>query len=164
VTDHTGVDTHSGGRRHGARPGGILGGSCPESPHGPDVNVAARGCGVARRAFELGVSYAQQRETFGQKIVDHQAVLLRLADMAVKVEAGHEMMVKAARRKDSGQRNDLEAGMAKYLASQYSSQVVEDSFRITTPATATPRSTRSSGSTARPRCCSSARARPTSSG
>ena len=94
------------------------------------VNVAARGCGVARRAFELGVSYAQQRETFGKKIAEHQAVLFRLADMAVKVEAAHEMMVKAARKKDSGERNDLEAGMAKYLASEYCSQVVEDSFRI----------------------------------
>ena len=94
------------------------------------VNVAARGCGVARRAFELGVAYAQQRETFGKKIVDHQAVLFRLADMAVKVEASHEMMVKAARKKDSGERNDLEAGMAKYLASENCAQVVEDSFRI----------------------------------
>ncbi|MCU1535807.1 MAG: acyl-CoA dehydrogenase protein [Humibacillus sp.] len=94
------------------------------------VNVAARGCGVARRAFELGIAYAQQRETFGKKIVEHQAVLFRLADMAVKVEAGHEMMVKAARKKDAGERNDLEAGMAKYLASEYCSQVVEDSFRI----------------------------------
>ena len=94
------------------------------------VNVAARGCGVARRAFELGIAYAQQRETFGKKIVDHQAVLFRLADMAVKVEAAHEMMVKAARKKDSGERNDLEAGMAKYLASENCAQVVEDSFRI----------------------------------
>jgi alkylation response protein AidB-like acyl-CoA dehydrogenase len=94
------------------------------------VNVAARGCGVAHRAFELGIAYAQQRETFGKKIVDHQAVLFRLADMAVKVEAAHEMMVKAARKKDSGERNDLEAGMAKYLASEYCAQVVEDSFRI----------------------------------
>ena len=94
------------------------------------VNVAARGCGVARRAFELGISYAQQRETFGKQIVEHQAVLFRLADMAVKVEAGHEMMVRAARKKDSGERGDLEAGMAKYLASEYCSQVVEDSFRI----------------------------------
>jgi len=94
------------------------------------VNVAARGCGVARRAFELGVAYAQQRETFGKKIADHQAVLFRLADMAVKVEASHEMMVKAARKKDSGERNDLEAGMAKYLASENCAQVVEDSFRI----------------------------------
>ncbi|MDQ2755786.1 MAG: acyl-CoA dehydrogenase family protein [Actinomycetota bacterium] len=94
------------------------------------VNVAARGCGVARRAFELGISYAQQRETFGKKIAEHQAVLFRLADMATKVEAAHQMMVKAAKVKDAGQRNDLEAGMAKYLASEYCSQVVEDSFRI----------------------------------
>ena len=94
------------------------------------VNVAARGCGVAHRAFELGVAYAQQRETFGKKIADHQAVLFRLAEMATKVEAAHQMMVKAARTKDRGQRNDLEAGMAKYLASEYCSQVVEDSFRI----------------------------------
>jgi len=94
------------------------------------VNVAARGCGVALRAFELGVDYAQQRETFGKKIADHQAVLFRLAEMGTKVEAAHQMMVRAARTKDSGQRNDLEAGMAKYLASEYCAQVVEDSFRI----------------------------------
>jgi alkylation response protein AidB-like acyl-CoA dehydrogenase len=94
------------------------------------VNVAARGCGVALRAFELGVQYSQQRETFGKKIAEHQAVLFRLAEMATKVEAAHQMMVRAARKKDSGQRNDLEAGMAKYLASEYCAQVVEDSFRI----------------------------------
>src|SRR4051794_11637759 len=94
------------------------------------VNVAARGCGVANRAFELGIAYAQQRETFGKKIAEHQAVLFRLAEMATKVEAAHQMMVRAARTKDKGERNDLEAGMAKYLASEYCSQVVEDSFRI----------------------------------
>ena len=94
------------------------------------VNVAARGCGVANRAFELGIAYAQQRETFGKKIAEHQAVLFRLAEMATKVEAAHQMMVRAARTKDSGERNDLEAGMAKYLASEYCHQVVEDSFRI----------------------------------
>jgi alkylation response protein AidB-like acyl-CoA dehydrogenase len=94
------------------------------------VNVAARGCGVANRAFELGVAYAQQRETFGKKIAEHQAVQFRLAEMATKVEAAHQMMVRAARVKDKGRRNDLEAGMAKYLASEYCSQVVEDSFRI----------------------------------
>ncbi len=94
------------------------------------VNVAARGCGVALRAFELGVQYAQQRETFGKKIAEHQAVLFRLAEMGTKVEAAHQMMVKAARAKDSGQRGDLESGMAKYLAAEYCSQVVEDSFRI----------------------------------
>ncbi|HET8615603.1 MAG TPA: acyl-CoA dehydrogenase family protein [Actinomycetales bacterium] len=94
------------------------------------VNVAARGCGVAMRAFELGIAYAQQRETFGKKIAEHQAVQFRLAEMATKVEAAHQMMVKAARTKDSGERNDLEAGMAKYLASEYCAQVVEDAFRI----------------------------------
>jgi butyryl-CoA dehydrogenase len=94
------------------------------------VNVAARGCGVAMRAFELGIEYAQQRQTFGKQIAEHQAVQFRLAEMATKVEAAHQMMVMAARKKDSGERNDLEAGMAKYLASEYCSQVVEDSFRI----------------------------------
>ena len=94
------------------------------------VNVAARGCGVALRAFEVGVEYAQQRETFGKKIAEHQAVLFRIAEMGTKVEAAHAMMVRAARMKDAGERNDLEAGMAKYLASEYCSQVVEDSFRI----------------------------------
>ena len=94
------------------------------------VNVAARACGVAMRAFELGTAYAQQREAFGKKIAEHQAVLFRIAEMATKVEAAHQMMVMAARTKDSGQRNDLEAGMAKYLASEFCKEVVEDSFRI----------------------------------
>jgi len=94
------------------------------------VNVAARACGVAMRAFELGIAYAQQRESFGKKIAEHQAVLFRLAEMATKIEAAHQMTVLAARRKDAGERNDLEAGMAKYLASEYCRDVVEDSFRI----------------------------------
>jgi alkylation response protein AidB-like acyl-CoA dehydrogenase len=94
------------------------------------VNVAARGCGVAQRAFELAIRYAQQRESFGKQIAQHQAVMFRLADMATKVEASHAMMVMAARKKDSGERNDIEAGMAKYLASEYCKEVVEDSFRI----------------------------------
>ncbi len=94
------------------------------------VNVAARGCGVALRAFELGIAYAQEREAFGRPIADHQAVSFRLAEMATKVEAAHQMVVMAARRKDSGKRNDLEAGMAKYLAGEYCKEVVEDAFRI----------------------------------
>ena len=94
------------------------------------VNVAARACGLAQRAFELGVEYAQQRVTFGKPIAEHQAVAFRLADMATKVEAAHQMMVMSARKKDSGERNDLESGMAKYLASEYCKEVVEDSFRI----------------------------------
>ena len=95
------------------------------------VNVAARGLrAVASAAFELGIEYAQQREHVRQADRRAPGRAFRLADMAVKVEAAHQMMVMAARKKDSGERNDLEAGMAKYLASEYCKEVVEDSFRI----------------------------------
>ncbi|WP_028659713.1 acyl-CoA dehydrogenase family protein [Nocardioides insulae] len=94
------------------------------------VNVAARACGIAWRAFELGIDYAQQRETFGKPIAQHQAILFRLAEMATKVETSHAMMVRAARLKDSGERLDVEAGMAKMVASEYCNEVVEASFRI----------------------------------
>ena len=94
------------------------------------VNVAARACGLAIRGFELAIAYAQQRKTFGKQIADHQAVLFRLADMATKVETAHAMMVRSARLKDTGKRLDVEAGMAKMLASEYANEVVEDSFRI----------------------------------
>ena len=94
------------------------------------VNVAARGCGVAIRAFELAIDYAQTRETFGKPIAEHQAIAFKLAEMATKIEAAHTMMVKAARLKDSGARNDVEAGMAKLLASEYCMEVTQDSFRI----------------------------------
>jgi alkylation response protein AidB-like acyl-CoA dehydrogenase len=94
------------------------------------VNVAARGCGVMIRAFELAVAYAQQRKTFGRQIADHQAISFKLAEMATKVEAAHLMMVNAARLKDSGERNDVEAGMAKLLASEYCFEVTSESFRI----------------------------------
>jgi alkylation response protein AidB-like acyl-CoA dehydrogenase len=94
------------------------------------VNVAARACGVAIRAFELAVRYAQQRSTFGKPIAEHQAIAFALAEMATKVEAAHLMMVNAARLKDAGARNDMEAGMAKYLASEFCSEVTQASFRI----------------------------------
>ncbi len=94
------------------------------------VNVAARGCGVALRAFELAIGYAQQRKTFGKHIAHHQAVAFKLAEMATKIEAAHLMMVNAARLKDAGERNDVEAGMAKLLASEYCAEVTQDSFRI----------------------------------
>ena len=94
------------------------------------VNVAARACGVGLRAFELAVRYAQQRHTFGKPIAQHQAIAFQLADMATKVESAHLMMVNAARLKDSGERNDLAAGMAKYLASELCSEVTQQSFRI----------------------------------
>lgn len=94
------------------------------------VNVSARACGVAIRAFELAARYAQQRSTFGKPIAQHQAISFSLAEMATKVEAAHLMMVNAARLKDSGERNDVAAGMAKYLTSEYCSEVTQASFRI----------------------------------
>src|SRR6202035_4578363 len=97
---------------------------------GGRVNVSARSCGVSIRACELPVRYAQQRSTFGKPIAEHQAIAFQLAEMATKVEAAHLMMVNAARLKDSGERNDLAAGMAKYLSSEYCSEVTQQSFRI----------------------------------
>ncbi|ONI77196.1 acyl-CoA dehydrogenase [Actinosynnema sp. ALI-1.44] len=94
------------------------------------VNVAARACGIAIRAFELAIEYAQQRKTFGKAIAEHQAIAFKLAEMATKVEAAHLMMVNAARLKDSGARNDVEAGMAKLIASEYCAEVTQESFRI----------------------------------
>ena len=94
------------------------------------VNVAARGVGIAQRALELGLRYAQQRKTFGKQIAEHQAIQFKLADMATKVEAVRLLTLKAARLKDAGERSDLEAGMAKLFASETGKEVVEDSFRI----------------------------------
>jgi alkylation response protein AidB-like acyl-CoA dehydrogenase len=94
------------------------------------VNVAARGCGIAIRAFELAVAYAQQRKAFGKYIVGHQAIAFKLREMATKVEAAHLLMVNAARLKDRGERNDVEAGMAKLLASEYCTEVTQEAFRI----------------------------------
>ena len=113
--------------------GGVAGRGFAQMMDGVEVgrvNVAARACGVAIRAFELAVRYSQQRSTFGKPIAEHQAIAFSLAEMATKVEAAHLMMVNAARLKDSGQRNDLEAGMAKYLASEFCSEVTQASFRI----------------------------------
>jgi butyryl-CoA dehydrogenase len=94
------------------------------------VNVAARACGMMQRAFELAIAYAQQRSTFGKPLHEHQAIAFKLAEMATKVEAGHLMMVNAAKLKDAGRRNDVEAGMAKLLASEYCSEVTTEAFRI----------------------------------
>jgi alkylation response protein AidB-like acyl-CoA dehydrogenase len=94
------------------------------------VNVAARACGISLRAFELAVAYAQQRQTFGKPLHQHQAIAFKLAEMGTKIEAAHALMVNAARLKDAGQRNDVEAGMAKLLASEYCAEVVQESFRI----------------------------------
>jgi len=94
------------------------------------VNVAARACGISIRAFELAIQYAQQRKTFGKQIADHQAIAFKLAEMGTKVEAAHLLMVNAARLKDRGERNDVEAGMAKLMASEYCAEVTQESFRI----------------------------------
>ncbi|WP_019870745.1 acyl-CoA dehydrogenase family protein [Salinispora oceanensis] len=94
------------------------------------VNVAARACGISIRAFELAAAYAQQRRTFGQPLAKHQAIAFKLAEMGTKIEAAHALMVNAARLKDAGQRNDVEAGMAKLLASEYCAEVVQEAFRI----------------------------------
>jgi alkylation response protein AidB-like acyl-CoA dehydrogenase len=94
------------------------------------VNVAARACGISLRAFELAIAYAQQRRTFGQPLYKHQAIAFKLAEMGTRIEAAHALMVGAARLKDAGERNDVEAGMAKLLASEYCAEVVQESFRI----------------------------------
>jgi len=94
------------------------------------VNVAARGVGVAQRAFELAIRYSQEREAFGKPIARHQAVQFKLAEMATKIEAARLMMLSAARKKDAGERSDVEAGMAKLYASEICHEVVEDAFRV----------------------------------
>jgi alkylation response protein AidB-like acyl-CoA dehydrogenase len=94
------------------------------------VNVAARGVGIAQRALELALSYSQQRKAFGKPIAQHQAIQFKLADMATKVEAARLLTLKAARMKDAGERSDLEAGMAKLLASETGKECVEECFRI----------------------------------
>ena len=94
------------------------------------VNVAARGVGIAQRAFELALRYSQERKTFGREIAKHQAIQFKLADMATKIEAARLLTLKAARMKDAGERSDLEAGMAKLFASETGKEVVEECFRI----------------------------------
>ncbi len=94
------------------------------------VNVAARGVGIARRALELALRYSQERVAFGKPISQHQAIQFKLADMATQVEAARLLTMRAARLKDSGDRADLEAGMAKLFASEAGRFCVEESFRI----------------------------------
>ncbi len=94
------------------------------------VNVAARGVGIAQRALELALRYSQERKTFGKPIAQHQAIQFKLADMATKIEAARLVTRKACRMKDAGERSDLEAGMAKLIASETGKECVEDCFRI----------------------------------
>jgi alkylation response protein AidB-like acyl-CoA dehydrogenase len=94
------------------------------------VNIAARAVGIATRAFEEAIRYAQQRETFGKPIAQHQAVQLKLAQMATKIEAARLLTLQAAERKSAGERADLEAGMAKLFATETAEEVALEAMRI----------------------------------
>jgi len=94
------------------------------------VNVAARGVGVAKAGFDAAIRYAQEREAFGKPIAEHQAVQLKLAQMATKIRAAELLVLDAARRKAAGERADLEAGMAKLFATETAEEVALESMRI----------------------------------
>ncbi|MGH3142672.1 MAG: acyl-CoA dehydrogenase family protein, partial [Gaiellales bacterium] len=94
------------------------------------VNIAARGVGIAQRAFEEAIDYALEREAFGKPIAEHQAIQLKLAQMATKIEAARLLTMQAAERKDRGDRADLEAGMAKLFATETAAEVALDAMRI----------------------------------
>jgi len=94
------------------------------------INIAARAVGVAQAAFEAAIKYSQQRETFGKPISEHQAIQLKLADMATKIQAARLLVYDAAGKKDTGQRVDLESGMAKLFASEVCLEVAMESMRV----------------------------------
>ena len=94
------------------------------------VNVAARGVGVAQAALEEALKYANEREAFGKKIGNHQAIQLMLAQMATRTEAARLLTAQAAKKKATGQRSDLEAGMAKYFATEAAQANATDCMRI----------------------------------
>ncbi len=94
------------------------------------INVAGRGVGVAQAAFDDAIRYAQQRVAFGKPIFEHQAQQIRLAEMATKIRAARLLTFDAARKKDAGERSDLDAGMAKLFATEICQEVVLDALRI----------------------------------
>jgi alkylation response protein AidB-like acyl-CoA dehydrogenase len=94
------------------------------------INVAARGVGLARAAFEDAIHYAQQRHTFGKPICEHQTIQIKLADMATKIEAARLLVYSATAKKDRGERCDLEAGMAKLFATESAQEIVLEALRI----------------------------------
>jgi alkylation response protein AidB-like acyl-CoA dehydrogenase len=94
------------------------------------INVAARGVGIARAALEESVRYAQQRKTFGKPICEHQAIQLKLADMATRVEAARLLTEAAAQAYDRGTRSDMEAGMAKLFATEAAVENALEAMRI----------------------------------
>jgi alkylation response protein AidB-like acyl-CoA dehydrogenase len=94
------------------------------------INIASRAVGVARAAFECAIRYSQQRHTFGKPICEHQAIQLKLADMGTRIEAARLLVRQAAYKKDTGQRCDLEAGMAKLFASETCGWVTLEAMRV----------------------------------
>lgn len=94
------------------------------------LNVAARGLGIARAAFEEAIKYSQQRRTFGKPICEHQAIQIKLAEMATKIEASRLLIYSAAEKKDKGERCDLEAGMAKLFATETAQECSLEAMRI----------------------------------
>jgi alkylation response protein AidB-like acyl-CoA dehydrogenase len=94
------------------------------------INVGARGLGLAMRAFELAIRYAQERRAFGKPIAQHQTIQNKLADMATGIEAAKHLILAAARRKDAGERADVEAGMAKLFATEVAQRCAEEAMRI----------------------------------
>jgi hypothetical protein len=94
------------------------------------IQVACRALGVASAAFEDAFRYAQDRESFGKPIWQHQSIGNYLADMATKLTAARQLVLHAAERYDTGERADLEAGMAKLFASEVAMEVSLDAMRI----------------------------------
>jgi butyryl-CoA dehydrogenase len=94
------------------------------------INIAARGAGIAEGALKLAVKYAQERKTFGKAIAEHQAIQLKLGEMAAKVEASKLLVESAARAYDTGERCDMEAGMAKYFATETGVFCAQEAMRI----------------------------------
>ena len=97
---------------------------------GGRINIAARAVGVATAALEASKQYAKQRRAFGVPIAQHQAIQIKLADMATKVQAARLLTYDAAAKKDSGERVDLEAGMAKLFATEVCGEVTLEAMRI----------------------------------
>ena len=94
------------------------------------INVGARGAGIAEGALQMALRYAQERQSFGKPIAKHQAIQLKLADMATRVEAAKLLIDSAAKKYDSGERCDMEAGMAKYFASEAGVYCSQEAMRI----------------------------------
>ncbi|MDQ1379562.1 MAG: hypothetical protein QOJ71_281 [Actinomycetota bacterium] len=94
------------------------------------INIAARAVGVARAAFDAALAYAQERRTMGKPIAEHQAIQMKLADMATKLEAARLLTKSAAERKQAGERADVEAGMAKLFASEAAFEIATEALRI----------------------------------